>query len=138
MLIALAWDDHEHNQAAHAWFSANSKAGFATCHVTQSGFIRLSLNPDVVKCQIPATEATAKLISFTSQPAHSFWEDGPVDTNSELWHKVTGHKQVSDTNLLLIAKRRGGKLATFDAAIKNRLPPSERDNVEVVSAPTRT
>ena len=131
-LIALAWDDHEHHQAAHEWFTANAQAGFATCHVTQSGFLRISLNPNVVHCKITAGEATAMLDSLTSQSSHRFWEDGPVETNSVLWILVTGHNEVPDTNLFLIARRNSGKLVTFDGAIKNRLPRPQRQWVDVI------
>ena len=74
------------------------------------------------------------LDSLTSQPRHSFWNDGPVETTSALWPTVTGHNQVPDLNLFLIARRNGGKLVTFDGAIKSRLPEAERQWVEVVVA----
>jgi hypothetical protein len=55
-----------------------------------------------------------------------------LQTESPVWHKVTGHNQVTDTNLVLIAHRHLGKLATFDGAIKNRLPTREQIWVEVI------
>jgi toxin-antitoxin system PIN domain toxin len=134
MLIALAWDDHVHHQAAHAWFSTCAQIGFATCNVTQSGFIRVSLNPKVVRCGMNTTDAIAKLKSITSQPKHKFWEDGPVQIESELWQTVTGHGEVTDMNLLLIAQRHGGRLATFEGAIRNRIPSKDRLHVEVIPA----
>lgn len=134
MLIALAWDDHEHHQAAHVWFSNYAHLGFATCNVTQSGFIRVSLNPKFVQRGMNSTEAITKLKSITSQPKHRFWEDGPVQIESELWHAVTGHGEVTDMNLFLIAQRNGGRLATFDGAIRNRLPSKERPQVEIIPA----
>jgi hypothetical protein len=45
---------------------------------------------------------------------------------------VTGHKQVTDTNLVLIALRHGGKLVTFDGAVQKRLPASQQPLVEVI------
>lgn len=131
-LIALAWDDHEHFQSAHDWFSARAQDGFATCHITQSGFLRLSLNPVVVHCQISSFDAITKLKSLTSQPSHRFWEDGPIDTDSDVWPTVTHHNHVTDTNLFLVARRHGGKLLTFDGAVRNRLPEDQRKWVEVI------
>lgn len=133
LLIALAWGDHEHHQAAHAWFLANSGDGFATCHSTQSSFLRLSLNPNVVGTQLTCNEAIAALQSLTSHSAHSFWEDGAVETNSSIWSTVRGHLQVTDTNLFLIARRNDGKLVTFDAPLKNRLPQDQHRWVEVIN-----
>lgn len=133
-LIALAWDDHEHHEAAHAWFAANAGAGFVTCHVTQSGFLRLSLNPKVVGCSISTREAILKLESFTLHPNRRFWNDGPVETRHEIWSSVTGHLQVTDTNLCLIARHNQGKLATFDRSIRNRVHRAEQPRIEVISA----
>ena len=133
-LIALAWDDHEHYDAAHAWFSANAIAGFATCHVTQSGFLRVSLTPNPKFRGISCEGAIRKHNSFTSHPNHHFWNDGPVQTNHSIWSFVTGHKQVTDTNLFLIARQNQGKLVTFDGAIRNRVQGTEREWVKVIVA----
>ncbi len=134
MLVALAWDDHTQHDQAHEWFSGQAQSGFATCHVTQSGFVRVSLQISGVSCQITTQDAIGMLNSFTSQQSHSFWNDGPVETSSALWPTVTGHKHVTDLNLFLIARRNGGRLVTFDASIKSRLPDAERQWVEVVDA----
>jgi toxin-antitoxin system PIN domain toxin len=132
VLIALAWDDHVHHALAHAWFGQSSNAGFATCNVTQSGFVRVSLNPKTVNCQLGISEIFAQLESFTKHPNHKFWEDGALQTESPIWQKVTGHNQVTDTNLVLIAHRHGGKLVTLDGAIQNRLQKDGRAWVEVI------
>lgn len=136
VLIALAWDDHVHHEAAHDWFASHMQEGFATCHVTQSGFVRISLNPKIsgVTVQVTAQDVLTMLNDFTSQENHSFWNDGPVETNSGLWGTVTGHGQVTDLNLFLIARRNSGKFVTFDAALKTRLPDPERQWVELVEA----
>ncbi|MBI3879415.1 MAG: VapC toxin family PIN domain ribonuclease [Verrucomicrobia bacterium] len=131
-LIALAWNNHSQHDAAHAWLSTNSETVFATCNVTQSGFLRLFMNPNVIRPPMDIKEAIRTLNSFTSRPAHVFWEDGAVDVASDCWPTVAGHNQVPDTNLFLIARRHGGKLLTFDTGIKNRLPHGQREGVEVV------
>lgn len=131
-LIALAWEGHEHHAAAHVWFRTNASAGFATCHVTQSGFVRLSLNRKVVGRAISCSEILQKLNSFTNNPSHVFWEDRPLEVSDTIWASVTGHNQVTDTNLFLIAKRNQGKLITFDGAIRNRVAQDEQNWVEVL------
>ena len=132
VLIALAWDGHEHHLAAHAWFGKNSSSVFATCNTTQSAFLRLSLNPDVVGCKLNIAEALSQLESFTKHPSHQYLEDGALDTSASAWQTVTGHKQVTDTNLVLIAQRHGGKFVTFDGAVRNRFPTGQQNLVEVV------
>jgi hypothetical protein len=48
VLLALAWSHHVHHDAAHGWFARETAAGWATCLLTQTGFLRLSLNPQIV------------------------------------------------------------------------------------------
>jgi toxin-antitoxin system PIN domain toxin len=132
LLIALAWDDHDHHQRAHLWFGQRGISSFATCNTTQSGFVRVSLNPKAMKCSLAIDDIFAKLESFTKHPGHKFWEDGGLQIESPVWRGVTGHNQVTDANLVLIAHRHLGKLATFDGAIKNRLPKHEQTWVEVI------
>jgi predicted nucleic acid-binding protein len=43
VLLALAWQTHVHHPAAHRWFGENSGAGWATCSLTQLGFVRLAM-----------------------------------------------------------------------------------------------
>jgi uncharacterized protein len=134
ILIALAWDNHEHHARAHTWFRKLGAISFATCNVTQSGFLRLSLNPNVVHSQITIADAFAKLESFTKHPSHKFCEDGPLQADSPAWQMVTSHKQVTDTNLRLIAHRHSRKLVTLDEGIWNRLPDNEKAWVEILPA----
>lgn len=44
LLVALAWPNHVHHQAALGWFQRNQAAGWATCPLTESGFVRVSSN----------------------------------------------------------------------------------------------
>jgi len=132
VLIALAWDGHEPHVAPHDWFAKSSPTGFAPCHTTQSAFLRLSLNPDVVGSKLSVGEAIAQLESFTKHSGHNFFEDGAVDTTASVWQTATGRNQVTDTNLVLIAQRHGGKLVTCDSAVQNRLPANRQALVEVI------
>ena len=52
VLLALAWPTHIHHAAAHRWFAENCAAGWATCPLTQLGFVRLGMQPAVVKIPI--------------------------------------------------------------------------------------
>ena len=134
ILIALAWDDHVSHPAAHNWFVKNVQTGFATCHVTQSGFVRVSLSIYSTRSGLTAPQAITMLDKLTSHTKHSFWEDGAVETRSNIWKTVRGHKQVTDANLFLIAKRNQGALATFDRDIRGRLPQTEQNWVEVIDS----
>ena len=132
VLIALTWDDHEHHTRAHAWFGQLASESFATCNVTQSGFVRLSMNPGVVHCQIGIADVFEMLESFTKHPNHNFCEDGALQKELPAWQRVASHKHVTDTNLLLIAHRHGRKFVTFDGGIQTRLQDDEKSWVEVI------
>jgi toxin-antitoxin system PIN domain toxin len=133
VLIALAWDDHAHHTRAHAWFAQLARESFATYNVTQSGFVRLSLNPSVVHCQMGIADVFEMLESFTKHPNHIFCEDGALQMELPTWQRITGHTQVTDTNLLLIAHRNGRKFVTLDDGIQNRLQGEEKTWIEVIA-----
>lgn len=44
-LVALAWDSHIHHARIREWFTANATLGWATCPLTEAGFVRVSTNP---------------------------------------------------------------------------------------------
>ena len=43
VLIALAWPNHVHHDAARSWFAESRATGWATCPVTEAGFVRVGL-----------------------------------------------------------------------------------------------
>jgi hypothetical protein len=117
VLLALAWGNHPHHEAAHQWFAAESSSGWGTCLLTQSGFVRLSVNPQVVKTSIGCREAIALLEAIIAHPRHNYYGSAPPLTETpfaELARKIVGHRQVADATLLHIAKAHGLKLVTFD------------------------
>lgn len=132
VLIALAWDDHIHHSRVHAWFKQIAGQAFSTCNITQSGFVRLCLNPKVVHCEMSIAEVFKKLESFTKHPSHSFCEDGPLQTDLPAWQGVSGHAHVTDTNLFSIARRHGRKFVTLDGGIISRLQGDNKAWVELI------
>ena len=57
VLLALAWPTHVHHAAAHRWFSGSASLAWASCPLTQLGFVRLSMQPAVVREEIRARVA---------------------------------------------------------------------------------
>ena len=66
-LVALAWDSHVHHAAVRAWFSTNSRDGWSTCPVTESGFVRVSSNPKVLPSPIGVAAARGVLSALLSR-----------------------------------------------------------------------
>ncbi len=71
-LVALAWDSHVHHHAARAWFAARSADGWATCPVTESGFVRVSSNPKVLPSFIAVEAARGVLSLLRDVGGHRF------------------------------------------------------------------
>lgn len=117
-LVALAWPNHVHHAAATTWFRANRAHGWATCPVTESGFVRVSANRRVIPTARTVTEAVDVLRALRLQPGHTFWSDDVslVDATEIDPADLAGYRQVTDAHLLALAVRRGGRLATFDQA----------------------
>ncbi|MDP3176706.1 MAG: hypothetical protein Q8M76_02300, partial [Spirochaetaceae bacterium] len=47
-LVALAWPNHSMHSLAARYFRETREKGFATCPITEAGFVRISLNPQIV------------------------------------------------------------------------------------------
>jgi len=119
VLVALAWPNHVHHAAATSWFRARHRSGWATCPVTESGFLRVSSNRRVIPTARTVGEALDVLRALRAQPGHSFWpDDVSLATAEEIdLARVAGYRQVTDAHLLCLAIRRQGRLATFDHAL---------------------
>jgi toxin-antitoxin system PIN domain toxin len=120
VLLALAWSNHAHHDAAHRWFARDATAGWATCLFTQTGFLRLSLNPQVVGVLIDCQAAVHLLHSLVAHPHHQYIDSAPALTTTpfdELVPKIVGYRQVSDATLLHLARVGGLTLVTFDRPV---------------------
>lgn len=120
ILIALFDVGHVHHDVAHDWFSEH-RGGFATCALTENGFLRILLNP---RGPVQADRATvfASLKALCASSDHDFWPDAVSlrdDTLFDLQVHVS-YLQLADVYLLGLATRMGGTLTTFDASIPLR------------------
>jgi uncharacterized protein len=115
-LVALAWDSHVHHATMRRWFAENGSSGWATCPITESGFVRVSSNPNVLPSPIGVDAARGVLAALRAAGAHAFLVDDVSITESDV-PRIVGHRQVTDAHLLTLARRRGTRLVTFDAAL---------------------
>ena len=117
--MALAWPNHVHHSRALPWFAANCEEGWATCPVTESGFVRVSSNVRVIPNARTPEQAIHLLRQIRQLPGHTFWDDdvSPVDSDATAFERVVGYRQVTDAHLLSLAMRKGGCLATFDRGV---------------------
>ena len=112
ILAALAIDTHVHHRDAHRWF-ASHRGKFATCSVTQGTLLRVHM---IMAEDKSAVAAWNTLTAITHHPRHLFWDNGFSYTAVPHKH-LQGPKQVTDAWLAELARRRKGKLVTFDSAL---------------------
>ena len=124
VLVALAWPNHVHHEKARHWFDSHHKEGWATCPLTESGFVRVSSNRRVLPEARRPLEAILLLRELTSLPGHSFWTDDISIARSERVEaeRLTGHGQVTDAHLVALAVQNQGRLVTFDRGISQVIP----------------
>lgn len=111
ILIALATPEHSLNVRAAAWFRKGHR--FATCPITQGALFRFHL-----RAGVDATAKSAKLLleAISALPMHEFWPDD-VSYLELPSARISGHKQVTDAYLVLLARSHGGTLVTMDQAL---------------------
>ena len=133
LLVALAWPNHIHHAAALAWFRRNQAAGWGTCPLTESGFVRVSSNSSVLPDARSPREAIHLLRRIVALPHHVFWHDDVSMVTTDFLGEVplVGYRQVTDAHLLTLARQRGGRLATLDGKMRS-LVPRGRDAAEIL------
>ncbi len=138
LLIALFDSDHVHHDAAHDWFADHHANGWATCALTENGFVRILANP-----RYPATvmyrpaELLQYLQQFCNSKHHVFWSASVSLTDPKIFNAalIRGHRQMSDVYLLGLATRMRGYLATFDAGIPlGTVVGATRDTIAVIAS----
>ena len=136
LLIALLWPAHEHHETAAKWFGCHRAKGWATCPITQAGFVRIVSNPAFSRDAVQPREAAQVLAANTVAKDHTFWADELpfADAAAFAGVRLAGHQQVADAYLLGLALEQGGMLATLDARIAGLTEPksAERKALELI------
>jgi uncharacterized protein len=118
VLLALLDADHVDHQRAQEWISGEIQHGWASCALTQNGFVRIISQPKYPSPVSPS-EAVERLRRSTGTEYHEFWpcsisflEDRLINSKH-----VHGPRQVTDVYLLALAVEHGGRFVTFDHSI---------------------
>lgn len=119
VLVALFDPDHVHHDLAHDWFADHRREGWATCDVTEAGFVRVVSNPRYQPDAPRPASAVDRLRKFCDSGHHRFWNETVSLRDQRLFElgAARGHRQITDVYLLGLARRVGGTLATFDRSI---------------------
>jgi uncharacterized protein len=135
VLVALFDAAHVHHEAAHDWFADNRTNGWATCAITENGFLRVLTNP-----QSGVTERAPVILeslrTFCASGHHVFWPDD-LSLRDDVFDLsiAQGHRQLTDIYLLGLAAKMGGVLATFDRSIPLKAVRGARADALAVIGP---
>jgi toxin-antitoxin system PIN domain toxin len=118
VLLAHLDADHSEHRVARAWFESQAAHGWASCAITQSGFVRAISQP-AYPSPVPPAAAIRKLARATASPLHEFWPCDLATTDGGVLdaERIHGPGQVTDSYLLALAVSRGGRFVTFDRAV---------------------
>lgn len=133
VLIAIHDASHTLHRTALEWFAGNRGAGWASCPITQNGFIRI-LSQHRYPLDITTAGALEVLAASCATTDHQFWPDDVSLLDSELVsaQHILGPRQLTDSYLLALAVRHGGRLVTFDAAMPVGSVPAGGDHLAVI------
>lgn len=118
VLLALLDADHIDHARAHEWLDDEFDAGWASCAITENGFVRIISQPRYPSPVSPA-EAIALLARACDGEHHEFWPcrvsllDAKIVDSSRLH----GPRQVTDAYLLALAISHDGRFITFDRTV---------------------
>ncbi|MCE7874849.1 PIN domain-containing protein [bacterium CPR1] len=134
VLVALLDRAHVHHHRARSWFLGQAQSGWASCPLTQNGFVRVLSQPKYPK-PISTSQAIELLESAAATDLHEFWpaDVSLLDESSIHRNRVHGPKQLTDLYLLSLAVSRAGFLATFDQSIPlSAVPRAEAHHLVVI------
>ena len=130
VLLALFDPGHLFHQRARAWWHANREHGWASCPLTENGYLRIVSQKSYARA-VRLPDALRLLRNWAVPPLHEFWPDDVslLDATRFDYGHLLGPKQITDVYLLALAVNHGGRLVTLDrgisfAAVKGADPTS--------------
>lgn len=117
-LIALLIASHVHNKRAHDWWRENMRAGWASCPITENGFVRIVSQPSFT-APLSVAEAISVLNDAKEDSDHELWPDNISILDSARFNAKLLLKSdaITDAYLLALAISRNSRLVTLDRYI---------------------
>ncbi len=130
VLIAILDPDHPHHLRVQDWWKDNLHSGWASCPLSENGFVRVMSNPKYpTVTPLTPQGLIADLGDFCSMGSHEFWADdiSLIDRSLFATNHIVGPRQITDIYLLALACQQGGRLVSLDkripiAAVRNAEP----------------
>jgi toxin-antitoxin system PIN domain toxin len=129
VLLALLDSDHVDHVRAREWLDHEIAAGWASCAITENGFVRILSQPRYPSPVSP-TEAIALLSRACDSAHHAFWpcDVSALDARIVDRSRVLGPRQVTDAYLLALAAAHGGRFVTFDRSLSLAAVPGASEH----------
>lgn len=118
VLLALCDPLHVHYEAAHQWFAREGRRSWATCPLTENGFVRIASHPQYPNRPGDVAAVLAILRRFCKAREHHFWSEDLSLRDLLHTEVLLTSAHITDVYLLGLAFHKGGRLATLD----KRLP----------------
>lgn len=134
VLLALLDADHADHARARTWLGSHIDAGWASCPITENGFLRI-ISQDRYPSPVPLADAVARLRLATDTDLHEFWpcDVTILDPATADAQRLHGARQVTDAYLLALAASRGGRFVTLDRKIAlSAAPTAEARHLHVI------
>ena len=132
LLLALADPMHVHHDRAHRWYGMTGQRAWATCPITENGFVRVASHPQYPNRPGDSAAVLGLLRQFCAHSGHVFWADDASLRTILTPNAVFTHNHVTDVYLLGLAAAHGGKLATLDQHISVSSVANGESAIEVL------
>jgi uncharacterized protein len=118
ILLALSDARHPHHSRAHRWRATDAADGWASCALTQNGFLRICTQK-AYSNPVSMPDALTVLRRLTTRPDHQFWPDDVSLLDDALIDRtrVLSPRALTDVYLLALAVKHGGRMITLDTGI---------------------
>ncbi len=118
VLIALHDKDHINHNLVSRWFQTDAEKGWASCPITQNGFLRIMSQSGYAN-PLPIAMLSGVLARSTQSPFHQFWPDAISALDEQLFAigSLSSHRQLTDAYLLALAIHHNGRFVTLDQTV---------------------
>ena len=134
VLLALFDPLHIHHDAAHQWFAQKGRKSWATCPLTENGFVRIAGHPQYPNRPGDVQAVLAILRRFCKTREHQFWNEDISIRDLLRTEVLLTSSQITDVYLLGLAAHKGGRLATLDRRLPVKALDGGGEALELIAA----
>ena len=135
VLLAWLWPAHEAHKAASSWMNNHRQEPWATCPITEMGFLRIVTTHSFSPHAPAWSEAIGILRKHTEGSLkHCFWQDSltSAELDMRLGKLINGPSQITDAYLLALAIQNDGRMVTFDYRMETLAPEGSAEQEALV------